>query len=452
MQELVDIDYIQDLIHNENSQELNKLYKELELHPADWAYYLEELSPEDLAKYIELTGPEYGSFIFEFVSFGTKKIILTKLSASTLARIVNLLNPDDKADLVEEVDEDMQEYILSLLFQSERQNILRLINYPENSAGSYMTTEYALLRMNDTVEAALEQIRLQAPKKENVYYIYVVDSTMHLMGFISLRRLIMAPRRSYIKQIMDKNVIAASVDEDIEKVAQNMRHYDFLAMPVIDENERLVGLITFDDIYDVIHKEATEDMYLLANLDTDETISSPVYRSVKLRLPWLLLNLLTGLLVAYTVTFFEDSIDQFVALAVMVPVVALLGGNAGNQSLAVVVRALAVGEITLHNHWRVLGKEILVGLLNGFCMGGVISAIGFLWYQNSWLAAILWLSMAANLIIAGFVGSMIPIILRKLKLDPALGSSIFVTTATDVGGFFIFLGLGTMFLQQLLGT
>ena len=445
-----EIDTIQELIAQGNIDELAALQEQVDLHPADWADFLEQLPQEDLARYIELVGPEMGLPIFEFISFEAKKAIIEILPKDILGRLITLMSPDDRADLVEEVDESMKERILSLLFQAERQNLLNLLSYPENSAGAYMTTEYALLRMDDTVRDGLEQIRLQAPRKENVYYIYVVDTSFHLVGFISLRRLIMARRDEYIRDIMDKRVISVRVDDDIEEVAEKMRHYDFLAMPVVDDQERLVGLITFDDIYDVIQEEATEDMYYLANLDTDETVQSPLYRSVKLRIPWLMFNLLTALLVATTVHQFSDTISQYVALAVMMPVVGLLGGNAGNQSLTVVVRALALGEIDLGQHWKVLLKELAVGLCNGLMVGLVIGSIAYFWYQNIWLAFILVIAMTANLLIAGLFGSMVPIILRKLNLDPALGSSIFVTTATDAGGFFIFLGLATLLLHNLL--
>mgnify|MGYP006276014661 CR=1 FL=1 len=440
------------LIAQGRSQDLASLQQDYNLHPADWADLLEQLTPDEVARYIELIGPEAGLPAFEFVSFEYKKHLVETLSRQALQRLISLMSPDDRADLMEDVDEPLKERILSLLFQSERNNVLNLLSYPEDSAGAYMTTEYALLRQDDTVREALEQIRLQAPRKENVYYIYVIDPTFHLVGFISLRRLIMAPPGHRIKEIMDKQVISVQVDEDIEQVAQKVMHYDFLAMPVVDGQGRLVGLITFDDLYDVIHEEAAEDMYYLANLDTDETVQSRTLRSVRLRAPWLMFNLLTALLVATTVELFSDAISKFVALAAMMPIVALVGGNAGNQSLTVVVRALAVGEISLQENWKVLIKEVGVGMLNGFLVGGVMAIIAFLWYQNIWLSCIIWVAMTLNLVIAGLFGSMVPIALRKMKLDPALGSSIFVTTATDVGGFFIFLGLATVFLHHLLGS
>jgi len=441
---------LRELIDDQRSQDLETLQQDIDLHPADWADLLEQLSPGEVARYIELIGPEAGLPVFEFVSFEYKKHLVELLSRQTLQRLISLMSPDDRADLMEEVDEPLKERILSLLFQSERNNVLRLLSYPEDSAGAFMTTEYALLRQDDSVREGLEQIRLQAPRKENVYYIYVIDPTFHLVGFISLRRLIMAQPESRIRDVMDKQVISVQVDEDIEQVARKVMHYDFLAMPVVNADNRLVGLITFDDLYDIIHEETAEDMYYLANLDTDETIDSRALRSVKLRVPWLMFNLLTALLVATTVELFSDAISRFVALASMMPIVALVGGNAGNQSLTVVVRALALGEISLQQNWKVLIKEVGVGMLNGFLVGAVMAIIAYVWYKNLWLSLITCAAMTLNLVIAGLFGSMVPIFLRKLKLDPALGSSIFVTTATDVGGFFIFLGLATVFLHHLL--
>jgi magnesium transporter len=420
------------------------------MHPADGGKALAELTPEEVAQYIETVGPANALFIFEFVPFEMQKETLVHMPRKVLAELFSLMSPDDRADLVEEMDENFQERLLSLLLQAERQNILKLISYPEDCAGAHMTTNYALLRPDDNIRRAMEQLRLQAPKKETIYYAYVVDHARKLIGFVSLRDLIMAPGDSLIRDIMHENVIYARAEDDIEEVAREISHYDFLAMPVVDRENRLVGIITYDDIFDILDEEATEDMYRLANLDTDEKVSSPLPRSVKLRAPWLFVNLLTALVVAYTVSIFSDTIDQYVALAALMPIVAMLGGNAGNQSLTVVVRALALGEIQFKGNRKVVLKEMGVGLCNGFIAGVVLGLIAFAWYGNMWLAMILWMAMVANLVVAGLSGALVPIVLRKLKLDPALGSSIFVTTATDVGGFVIFLGLATLLLGRLI--
>ncbi|MGA7878447.1 MAG: magnesium transporter [Desulfoferrobacter sp.] len=449
MVEKHELDQLREWIGLEDRDALLQIFEDL--HPADAAERLAALSPQEVAKYIELVGAPDALTVFEFVPFEIQKEALLELPRSTVAELISLMSPDDRADLVEELDEKTQERLLSLIIKAERQNILKLITYPEDSAGAYMTTDYALLRPDATIRAALDQLRFQATKKETIYYVYIVDHARRLIGFVSLRDLIMARPDIQVNDIMHRNVISVQFDEDIEDVAKEMSHYDFLAMPVVDADARLIGIITYDDVFDIMNEEATEDMYLLANLDTDEKVFSPLPRSVKLRVPWLLVNLCTALVASYTVSVFSETISSFVVLASLMPIVAGIGGNAGTQSLTVVVRALALGEIKVEGNWRVLVKQIGVGLFSGLICGFVMAGIAYFWHKNLWLSAILWMAMTANLIIAGLVGSMVPIALRKLRLDPALGSSIFVTMATDTGGFFIFLGLSTLLLHHLIG-
>ncbi len=449
MVEKHELDQLRECIGLEDRDALLQIFEDL--HPADAAERLAALSPQEVAKYIELVGASDALTVFEFVPFEIQKEALLELPRSTVAELISLMSPDDRADLVEELDEKTQERLLSLIIKAERQNILKLITYPEDSAGAYMTTDYALLRPDATIRAALDQLRFQATKKETIYYVYIVDHARRLIGFVSLRDLIMARPDIQVNDIMHRNVISVQFDEDIEDVAKEMSHYDFLAMPVVDADARLIGIITYDDVFDIMNEEATEDMYLLANLDTDEKVFSPLPRSVKLRVPWLLVNLCTALVASYTVSVFSETISSFVVLASLMPIVAGIGGNAGTQSLTVVVRALALGEIKVEGNWRVLVKQIGVGLFSGLICGFVMAGIAYFWHKNLWLSVILWMAMTANLIIAGLVGSMVPIALRKLRLDPALGSSIFVTMATDTGGFFIFLGLSTLLLHHLIG-
>ncbi len=423
-----------------------------EYHPADAAEQLAQLSPEEVADFIELIGPAEALFAFEFVPFEFQKETLKELPRSILQQLISLMSPDDRADLVEELDEESRERLLALLLKAERQNILKLITYPEDSAGAYMTTDYAFLHPDVPIREALSQLRLQAPRKETIYYVYVVDLSRRLTGIVSLEDLIMGKPDQTVGEIMHTNVISVRVDEDIEQVTKEMTHYDFLAMPVVDQDLRLVGIITYDDIFDVMNEEATEDIYLLANLDTDEKIGSPLFQSVKLRVPWLLINLATAILASYTVSRFSETISQFVILASLMPIVAGMGGNAGTQSLTVVVRALALGEIKIKGNSGVLLKQVGVGLFNGLICGLVMGGIAQVWYGNIWLSLILWMAMTANLVIAGLFGALVPISLRKLNLDPALGSSIFVTTATDVGGFLVFLGLSTILIHHILGS
>ncbi len=419
------------------------------IHPADAAEVLSNYSEDQLAEIFQKLDLETGKEIFEFLPPDKQKAILPKLNREYLSELISIMSPDDRADLLEELDEDFREEILSMLVQKERQNIQDLIKYEENTAGAFMTTDYAFLWPELTIKEAWEHLRQQAPIKETIYYVYVVDRQHRLIGILSLRDIIMADPDQKVSEVMDKNVISVSVDDDIEQVAMEMNKYDFLAMPVVDSENRLVGVITFDDIFDVMTDEATEDMYLLANLDVEEQVSTPVIESAKMRIPWLLINLATAIVASYVVSLFSDTISRYVALAVLMPIVAGMGGNAGTQTLTVMVRSMTLGELKKLGNIYALMKELRVGFLSGLVNGIVMGVIAFLWFKNPWLGLIICIAMVANLIIAALFGTLVPIALNSLRLDPALGSSIFVTTATDVGGFFSFLGLATLLMNYL---
>ncbi len=419
------------------------------MHPADAAEVLSNYSEDKLAEIFQKLSIDTGKEIFEFLPPEKQKSILPKLDREYLIGLISAMSPDDRADLLEDLDDEFRESILSSLVQKERQNIQDLIQYEENTAGAFMTTDYAFLWPELTIKEAWEHLRQQAPIKETIYYVYVVDRQQRLIGILSLRDIIMADPDQKVSDVMDKNVISVRVDDDIEEVAMEMNKYDFLAMPVVDEENRLVGVITFDDIFDVMTDEATEDMYLLANLDVEEQVSTPVIESAKMRIPWLLINLATAILASYVVSLFSDTISKYVALAVLMPIVAGMGGNAGTQTLTVMVRSLTLGELKKLGNVYALMKELRVGFLSGLVNGIVMGFIAFLWYKNPWLGVIICVAMIANLVIAALFGTLVPIALNSFRLDPALGSSIFVTTATDVGGFFSFLGLATLFMNYL---
>ncbi len=419
------------------------------VHPADAAKILALLDPDEIASYIVTYGASASVETFQFLPFEIQEEVLRRLPHQTLGRLVSLMSPDDREDLVERLDPAFQDLVLSLLIHTEREDVLRLLEYPDDSAGAYMTTDYASLPVGMTVGAAFERLRIQAPKKETIYYVYVLDDQRHLVGIVSLRDLIPASPSSTVDEIMQSEVIAVNVRKDIEEVGKEMAHYDFLALPVVDDERRLVGIITYDDILDVIQEEATEDMYRLANLDTDETLESPAGRSVRLRVPWLLLNLGTSLIAASAVSLFSETIEHVVTLAVMMTVVAALGGNSGNQALTIVVRSLALEDVGLKKIWGVILKNVAVGLANGLICGFAVAIVSYIWFGNGWLSVLACVAMTLNLGLAGLFGTLVPFTLRKLKLDPALGSSVLVTTVTDTGGFLIFLGLATLFLRRL---
>ncbi len=376
------------------------------------------------------------------------KDLINEFKDSTITEIVRRMPPDDAVDLLGYLPEDRQEQILGQLTEKERWTLERLRLYDEDTAGGRMTTEYIAFPQEMTCAEALEELR-QKHDKRDLLYIYVVDEVNHLTGLLPWRNLVFASGEEKIKDLMVYDPVSIQPDTPQEDVAKLVSDFDLLAVPVVDEENRVLGVVTFDDIMEVMEEEATEDMYHLAGLDTAERVFSPVSRSVRLRIPWLLINLLTAMLAALTVALFKESISKFVALAVLMPIVANLGGNAGSQSLTVVVRGLALGELEFASRWKAILKEVSVGFCTGSINGSIMALIAYIWYQNTWLSVILFCAMIGNMLLAGLFGAVVPLLLKWVNKDPALGSHILVTTVTDVGGFFIFLGLATALMSYL---
>jgi magnesium transporter len=439
---------VRSAINERQTEVLHKAF--VGFHPADAARILEPLNGSELANFIELIGPPRALEIFEFLDFQKQKETVENLMPEALAQLFANMSPDDRTDLVKELGTDFQDRVLGLLIHKERQDLFKLLTYSEDQAGAYMTTRFASVEPDYSIRTALDRLRIQAPTKETIYYVYVVDDQLKLLGFVSLRDLIMSRPEVRVGDIMVTNIISVQVDDNIEHVANKMARYDFLALPVLDTKGRLVGIITFDDILDVIQREATEDMYKLAGMNVGEQISSSVARIVSNRLPWLFLNIGTSLLAANVITTFGGTIEKVIALAALMTVVATLGGNSGNQALTVVVRSMAMGDTTGQRRSLIILKNIAVGLINGFTCGMVIAAVSYLWFDNLWLSIIAWIAMTANQIIAGLFGSLIPMALKRFNMDPAHGSSILVTTLTDIGGFMIFLGLASLLINELM--
>jgi magnesium transporter len=282
-----------------------------------------------------------------------------------------------------------------------------------------------------------------------VFYVYVVDDRHHLVGVVSLRELLLNPPSMPLKKIMSADVISMPTSADQEEVARIVGQYNLVAVPITDEENRLVGMVTVDDVVDVIREEATEDLYSLAGVDTEERVSTPAFRSIRLRLPWLYVNLITAVVASTVVYAFQGTISKVVELAVLMPIVAGMGGNAAIQTLTVSVRGLALGELTWANAKRVILKEVMVGIGNGVGNGIVTGLVAWLWFRRPVLGVVIGLAMICNMFVAGLMGVLIPVVLKRLKADPAVASGIFVTTFTDVCGFFSFLGLATLFLKWI---
>ena len=340
--------------------------------------------------------------------------------------------------------------LVKLMKTSDQTVIRDLLGYGESTAGGIMTTEYISMRSTLTVSQALEKVKEIAPKTEEINILYITNDRKQLVGTVSLRELLVAKNYDTLNDIMEDNVISVEPEADQEDVARLVSKYDLHAIPVVNKCKGIIGIITVDDIIDVIEEENTEDMLKLGGVSKEEDVDSTVFESVRMRLPWLLVNLITAFLASATVSLFEDTISQVVALAAAMPIVAGMGGNAGTQTLAVVVRGIALGDIRLHGNEKRIFKGIAVGFINGL-VNGIIA--GFVISQmsgNTALGLIILVAMTCNLMIAAFVGFLVPVVLKAFNFDPAIASSIFITTATDVCGFFIFLGLSKMFLPYLL--
>lgn len=319
----------------------------------------------------------------------------------------------------------------------------------DETAGAMMLAPPCLRRWM-TVEEALAFIKCSFHCEEDIHTFYVLDRHGCLLGVVTLGTLILADPDQILEEIMDTSVVSTHLETDQEEAAQLLATYDLLALPVLDDAERLVGIISVEDVIDVLEEEATEDMYRLAQMSGESEIFSPILRAVRNRLPWLYVNMGTALLAASVVTFFEDTITRMALLAAFIPIVAAQGGNAGNQTMTIMVRSLALDEIMLGDAWRALRHELLLGLLHGIFLGGSIGIVAWLWQGNPLLGGIIGIAMIANLLISAFVGVLVPLTLKRLKVDPALASGVFVTATTDVMGFAIFLGLATCLLHWLI--
>jgi magnesium transporter len=418
--------------------------------PADISPVLPLLLEEDRKRILSLLieAGKAARALFELDETDLNEI-LESTDDATLASICSSSAPDDAADLLDVLDEERRARILEILGAAQGAKLESLLEGEEETAGSLMNTEFLALGEDLTVAQAIEAIR-QYPRKESFFYVYCVDADQHLVGVLSLRSLILANAAAQLKDIMVQSVVRTQIDSSPEEVAQLVSKYDLLSIPVVDMQNVLVGVVTVDDVLDVIQEQAEEDLLHLAGVDISERVTTPARESWRTRFPWLAVNLVTAFIAASVVRFFEPTIEKWTALAAFMPIVAGMGGNAGTQTLTVFVRGLALGELDWRGGFRPIWKELLVGLANGAAIGVITGVIVGLWTGNWVLASVLLAAMCVNLVIAGVAGGLVPLLLERLGFDPAVASSIFVTMFTDTGGFFVFLGLATVALRFFL--
>jgi magnesium transporter len=421
-------------------------------HPADLAQLLSELPDKDRQSAFSLLVERSSRLAMEALSeLGPKAgaALLAGRSSEEIVKLTQELPSDDAAAIIDYLPEELAAAVLEQIQKRPAGgDVGDLLEYKEQTAGRIMNPKVFALSEDMTAGEAI--IALQESRDvEMVFYLYVIDARRHLVGVVSLRRLLLVPPSTPLKRIMTTDLISVRADMDQEEVARQVASYNLLAIPVVDEENKLVGVITVDDIIDVIKDEATEDVYRLAGLAGDDRVFTKPSESLRKRLPWLIVNLATAFLAAFVVSQFEGTIATVTALAVFMPVVAGMGGNAATQTLTVIVRGIALGELTWSNSRKALFKEALVGIGNGVACGVLGGAVVWLTQGNAWLGGILAMAMIINMLIAAVAGTLIPLSLRALKVDPALASSVFITTLTDVFGFLSFLGLGTVFIRYL---
>lgn len=428
--------------------ELKTIEDYLQLHPADLADRLQRLPVEEAREILtQLPAPAAAAAIAE-LNHEQAAELLSELPSEQLTHFLEQLPPNEAADVAGDLSDEQRTEALADLPPEKSAKVNALLRHAEDTAGGIMSDRFIALRGDQTIQEAQEMLRTRGETQaEDVSYLYVTDAQQRLLGVVSLRDLVFRRLDRRIADVLNPDVTFIRVDADQEEIARQFEHYHYLGLPVLDHQGRLVGVVRANDVIEIAQHEATEDMQLMVGLSGEERALTPWRRSIRTRLPWLLVNLATAFLAAAVVGFFENTIAQWTVLAIFLPIVAGQGGNAGAQTLTVIIRDLALGEISRGDGRKALLKEFCLGAANGLAVGLVVGLISYLWKGNVMLGMVIGAAMLLNMIAAALSGVLIPFGLKAIKIDPALASSIFLTTVTDVAGFFFFLGLATLALH-----
>ena len=433
------VDLVLEAVEANDAARLTELLEPL--HPADIADLLEQIGGAERRALLRLWGAEIDGDILSEIDESIREEVIDALPRDVLVEAVRELDSDDVVDLIEDLEEPQQEAILGALEESDRVAVEQSLTYPEYSAGRLMQREVVTAPEHWTVGETIDFLRSEEWLPDQFYHVIMVDPAHHPIGYITLGRLLSATRKTPLKDIQEESFRTISVYQEEADVAYAFNQYHLISAAVVDDNDRLVGVITIDDAMAVLDEEHEEDILRLAGVGDESSLSDTVLETARQRLPWLFVNLMTAILASGVIALFEGTIERLVALAVLMPIVASMGGNAGTQTLTVAVRALATKSLTESNVWRVVRREAVVGLFNGLAFAVVMGAVAWVWFGQVELGLVIGIAMVINLFVAAVAGIVVPLTLEKMGADPALASGTFVTTVTDVVGFFAFLGL-----------
>ena len=424
------------------------------MHPADIARVIEHLSlgKEKRTVFELIKGESQRGEVLSELDAASIQELLADLAATDIAWLLKDLGPDDQAYILGVLPEERSKEILALMRTEDSTEVADLLKYPKDTAGGIMTTEFFSLNEDATAQEAIRRLQ-QAGDTEMVFYIYVTDKNEHLVGVLSLRQLLRVPPATPLKNIMTTDVLSVSVDMDQEEVARQVARYNLLAIPVVEKDNTLVGIITVDDVVDVIREEATEDMLKMVGAaeaaEEDSLLKASPFEAAKLRFPWLFTNLAGGLLSGAILWYFRLTIQQVVAIVSFVPVIAAMGGNVGLQSSTLIIRGLATGGVEMAEMWKVLFREVRIGLLLGAACGFFLTLTGWLWHGQPYLGLVVGVSVLIAFLVSTSMATVMPIVLKRSGIDPAIAAGPFVTTANDITGITIYLALATVLLEHL---
>lgn len=424
----------------------------MELHSYDQAQFFSKLEGDYRSRIYQYLSPEEMAEVFENLDIDEDEYaeLLSEMNPSYAADMISHMSADDAVDVMNELDKEQAVTYLTMMDDEAAKEIKELLHYEEYTAGSIMTTEFVAIPENQTVRSAMQTLRQEAPEAEVIYYVYVIDEDKRLTGVISLRDLIISDDDTMISEIKSERVVSVSVGDDQEEVARTMKDYNFLAVPVVDFQNHLLGIITVDDIMDVMDEEASDDYSKLAGVSDLDRVDRNPFTAAKKRLPWLVILLFLGLVTASLISRFEAALEQKAILAIFIPLIGGMAGNSGTQALAVAVRGLATGDIEEQSKWRLIIREAGTGFITGATCGLMILLVIFVWQGDVILGFLVGMSIMVTIIVATLAGSLVPLLMHRLKIDPAVASGPFITTISDIISILIYFGMATMFMGYLL--